>query len=365
MLADGSAVMELFTDIGDYGYTVKDFTSALSGITSPSITFRINSYGGEVIEALAIYDLIRASEKNFTAEVFGMCGSAATLIALACERVELAENATWLVHEMKCGVYCTVADFDKMRETMETLRDKVYGIYEAKTGKDRATLEETCSFDHYMSAQEALEYGFIDGILDGTISAEDRDHYLQIVSDEVKRLSRLVVSMLNISKMHAGELQINPSRFDLTRQIVNIFIGFEQKINIKKINIIGMDSLSKVCVVADPDMINQVFYNIIDNAVKFTQPGGDIVVSMSIQENNVIVCVRNTGNVIKDEDLDHVFERFYKGDKSRSLDSKSAGLGLFIVKSIVELHGGKISVSNIDNKYTQFSVSLKMNIRED
>lgn len=173
MLADGSAVMELFTDIGDYGYTVKDFTAALSGVTAPSITFRINSYGGEVIEALAIYDLIRASEKTFTAEVFGMCGSAATLIALACDRVELAENATWMVHEMKCGVYGTVADFDKMRETMETLRDKVYSIYEAKTGKDRATLEETCSFDHYMSAQEALDYGFIDGILAASPAVED------------------------------------------------------------------------------------------------------------------------------------------------------------------------------------------------
>ena len=175
MLADGSAVMELFTDIGECGYTVKDFAAALSAVSAPSITFRINSYGGEVIEALAIYDLIRASEKTFTAEVFGMCGSAATLIALACDRVELAENATWMVHEMKCGVYGTVADFDKMRETMETLRDKVYGIYEAKTGKDRATLEETCSFDHYMSAQEALDFGFIDGILAASPAVENPD----------------------------------------------------------------------------------------------------------------------------------------------------------------------------------------------
>lgn len=173
MLADGSAVMELFSDIGEFGYTAKEFSAALSAVSAPSVTFRINSYGGEVLEALAIYDLIRASEKSFTAEVFGICGSAATLIALACDRVELAENATWMVHEMKCGVYGTVADFDKMRETMETLRDKIYGIYEAKTGKDRATLEETCSFDHYMSAQEALDYGFIDGILAASPAVED------------------------------------------------------------------------------------------------------------------------------------------------------------------------------------------------
>lgn len=173
MLADGSAVMELFTAIGEFDYTAKDFSAALSAVTAPTVTFRINSYGGEVIEALAIYDLIRASDKTFNAEVYGICGSAATLIALACDRVELAENATWMVHEMKCGVYGTVADFDKMRETMETLRDKVYSIYEAKTGKDRAALEEACSFDHYMTAAEALEFGFIDGILAASPAEEN------------------------------------------------------------------------------------------------------------------------------------------------------------------------------------------------
>lgn len=175
MLADGSAVMELFGDIGEFGYTVKDFSAALSAVSAPSITLRINSIGGEVFEALAIYDLIRASGKNFNSEVYGLCASAATLIALACDRVELAENATWMVHEIKCGVYGTVADVDKMRETMEALRDKVYSIYEAKTGKDRATLEETCSFDHYMTAQEALEFGFIDGILAASPAEENPD----------------------------------------------------------------------------------------------------------------------------------------------------------------------------------------------
>ena len=175
MLADGSAVMELFGDIGEFGYTVKDFSAALSAVSAPSVTLRINSNGGEVFEALAIYDLIRTSGKNFNAEVFGLCASAATLIALACDRVELAENATWMIHEIKCGVYGTVADVDKMRETMEALRDKVYSIYEAKTCKDRATLEKTCSFDHYMTAQEALEFGFIDGILAASPAEEIPD----------------------------------------------------------------------------------------------------------------------------------------------------------------------------------------------
>lgn len=261
-------------------------------------------------------------------------------------------------HRIKVRERSSVREFDELAAEINSMAENLEQL-------ENSRANFVANVSHELKTPMTTIGGFVDGILDGTIKDDDKDYYLQIVSDEVKRLSRLVVSMLNISKMQAGELKINPSRFDLTRQIVGIFIRFEQKINIKKINIIGIDSLSKVFVEADPDMINQVFYNIIDNAVKFTQSGGDIVLSMSVQENNVTVCVKNTGNVIKDEDLDHVFERFYKGDKSRGLDAKSAGLGLFIVKNIVELHGGKISVSNINNKYTQFSVSLKINFRDD
>lgn len=200
--------------------------------------------------------------------------------------------------------------------------------------------------------------GFIDGILDGTISGENQNYYLQIVSDEIKRLSRLVVSMLNMSKMASGELQINLSNFNLTKQIVGIFIALEQKINDKQLNINGLDSLSNICIEADADMINQVFYNLIDNAVKFTETGGNIGISMFIKGEEVIVEIINTGKGIEEEDITHVFDRFYKGDKSRSLDAKSAGLGLFIVKNIVELHNGEITVSSKYNEYTRFAVRL-------
>ncbi len=252
----------------------------------------------------------------------------------------------------------SVREFDELSGEINSMAESLEQL-------ENSRANFVANVSHELKTPMTTIGGFIDGILDGTIKDEDRDYYLQIVSDEVKRLSRLVVSMLNMSKMQAGELKINPSEFDLARQIVGIFIAFEQKINVKKINVEGLDLLSKVYIEADPDMTNQVFYNLIDNAVKFTQPGGKIILSMYIQENNVIVNIRNTGNVIKDEDLDHVFERFYKADKSRGLDAKSAGLGLFIVKNIVELHGGEISVSNVENKYTQFTVSLKKNFRDE
>lgn len=206
--------------------------------------------------------------------------------------------------------------------------------------------------------------GFIDGILDGTISPEMQSHYLQIVSNEVKRLSRLVVSMLNMSKIEAGELRINPIRFNLTQMIIDIFVSFEQKIESKSIDIKGFEYLTNCYIEADQDMINQVFYNLIDNAVKFTNDGGEISVRMKSDDNEVTFSIRNTGKGIVQEDISHVFERFYKGDKSRSLDSKSAGLGLFIVKNIVNLHNGDITVKSEDDKYTQFTVKLKKQLIE-
>lgn len=166
MSADGSAVMELYSDIGAWGYKLKDFTSALASTAADNITLRINSPGGEVIEALAIYDMIRASEKHFRAEVFGLCASAATLVACACDEIVMSANSTWMVHEPSFGMCGTLADCDKMRETMATLRDKVYSIYAAHTGKDVPTLEADHTDDHFYTAPEALEYGWIHAILD-------------------------------------------------------------------------------------------------------------------------------------------------------------------------------------------------------
>ena len=165
MQADGSAVMDLFTEIGSWGYRLQDFTAALSSISASAVTLRINSPGGEVVEALAIHDLIKASEKSFTCEVYGLCASAATLIALACDSIKMAENATWMVHEPSFTIGGTLAECDNMRETMSALRDKVYAIYSAATGKDAETLASDHSADKYYSATEALAYGWVSEIL--------------------------------------------------------------------------------------------------------------------------------------------------------------------------------------------------------
>ncbi len=200
--------------------------------------------------------------------------------------------------------------------------------------------------------------GFIDGILDGTISEDKHEHYLRIVSDEVKRLSRLVTGMLNMSKIEAGEMQINLTTFDISADIFKTLLSFEKKINDKSIEIVGLDTMQTITVKADEDMIMQVIYNLIDNAVKFTPQGGYIFIKDYKDSEKTFVSIRNNGDGIEKDELGKVFERFYKIDRSRSFDVKGAGLGLFLCKSIIELHGGEIRVDSKVGEYTEFAFWL-------
>ncbi len=203
--------------------------------------------------------------------------------------------------------------------------------------------------------------GFIDGILDGTIEPEKEAQYLKIVSDEVKRLSRLVTGMLNMSKLEAGELDIKPQTFDISEMIFRTLLGFEQILEKRHIDIRGLDTFDANPLTADKDMINQVVYNLVDNAVKFTPEGGYIEVSSKRHAEKIIVKIRNSGKGIPSEEIDKIFERFYKVDKTRSFDVKGAGMGLYLCKTIIELHGGQIAARSEQGEYAEFIFQIPIN----
>ncbi|MBQ0097552.1 MAG: HAMP domain-containing histidine kinase [Oscillospiraceae bacterium] len=200
--------------------------------------------------------------------------------------------------------------------------------------------------------------GFIDGMLDGTIPIESQPHYMSIVSNEVKRLSRLVTSMLSLSRIDNGELKVSRQDFELFSTIITILMGFEQKITERKIDIRGLDDFKSCTVNADPDLMYQVIYNLIENAVKFTNEGGYIEFTLVETKYDVSVSITNSGAGIPPEDIRYIFDRFYKTDKSRSIDKKGMGLGLFISKSIMRLHSGDIFVESEVNKYCRFTFRL-------
>ena len=196
--------------------------------------------------------------------------------------------------------------------------------------------------------------GYIDGILDGTIPEQDRTKYLQQVSREVKRLAKLSVAMLQLSKIQSGSGKPIFAKTDITKITMQILFSFEELINSKKIDVIGLDKLKSEYACVDERFIYQAIYNLVDNAVKFTNEGGYIATSVYTEGENVYFIIKNSGDGVNGEELTRIFERFYKVDKSRSQDTKSSGLGLNLVKTIIEMHGGKIHATSKLGEYTQF-----------
>lgn len=203
--------------------------------------------------------------------------------------------------------------------------------------------------------------GFIDGIIDGTIEEDKRDYYLKIVSSEIKRLARIVQSMLSLARLESGEQEVNLSNVDLYASVCNSVISQEQRIEEKNISILGLEDAQKTFIEADEDLIYQVVYNLIDNAIKFVNEEGFIKFSFETKNDTVVLKIRNSGEGIKPQDLKYVFDRFYKVDKSRSSNKNSSGLGLYIVKTIVDIHKGKILVRSLYGEYTEFEVRFPIN----
>ena len=183
--------------------------------------------------------------------------------------------------------------------------------------------------------------GYVDGILDGTIPEHRRDYYLQIVSDETKRLSRLVRSMLDIS------------------QLQNQDIPEEKKITDKRLEVDVDMPEHPVYTIANKDYITQVIYNLLDNAVKFCPEGKTLGLRIREGGSKIYVSVSNEGDTIPPEELPLVFDRFHKLDKSRSKNRDGWGLGLYIVKTIVCSHGENISVSSRDGR-TEFTFTMPL-----
>ena len=220
--------------------------------------------------------------------------------------------------------------------------------------------EFVANVSHELKTPMTTISGYIDGILDGTIPENRREHYLQIVSDETKRLSRLVRSMLDISKLQDhGIPEEKKLHFDLEEAAGQVLITFEQKINAKKLDVDVDMPFHPVYTMADQDAITQVIYNLIDNAVKFCPEEGTLGLKIREGGSKAYVSISNDGETIPPEELPLVFDRFHKLDKSRSQNRDGWGLGLYIVKTIICSHGENISVTSRDGR-TEFTFTLPL-----
>ena len=199
--------------------------------------------------------------------------------------------------------------------------------------------------------------GFIDGILDGTIPPDMQNHYLQLVSEETGRLARLIQNMLDLSKLESGEYQVNARMFNIWETLTGVALSAEQRINDGMIDIDGLTMDEKVLVYADPDLIHQVAYNLLDNAIKFTPAGGTIRFGWRGWPGGGSLHLELRSG-ISPEALPYVFQRFYKEDQSRGLHARGAGLGLNICKVLVNLSGGQIRVESKQGEWCRFVFTL-------
>ena len=202
--------------------------------------------------------------------------------------------------------------------------------------------------------------GFADGILDGTIPAEEQSRYLTTISTETKRLNRLVRRMLDMSRIQRQDPQVLKSKsFDICEVIVTTMLNFEKKINDKHLQVDLQVPESAIYVLGDGDAITQVVYNLLDNAVKFSPEGETLHVGLWKQGGRAFVSVRNRGDTIPPEELPLIFDRFHKTDRSRSRDRDGVGLGLYIVKTILDNHDQDINVTS-ENGVTEFTFTLEL-----
>ncbi|MBV4419747.1 HAMP domain-containing histidine kinase [Clostridium tyrobutyricum] len=200
--------------------------------------------------------------------------------------------------------------------------------------------------------------GFIGGILDGVIPKDKQRYYLSLTYSEIQRLTRLVNGLLDLSSIEAGQFKLKTEKLDINETIRLCIIKFESKIKNKKLKVDVYMEDDKLFVLSDKDRTIQIITNIVDNAIKYVNEGGNIKVYTKSKSNKAIISIFNDGPSISEQDLKHIWDRFYKGDKSRTV-KVSTGLGLSIVRSILTQLGEDIWVKNKESGGVEFTFTLK------
>jgi two-component system, OmpR family, phosphate regulon sensor histidine kinase PhoR len=198
--------------------------------------------------------------------------------------------------------------------------------------------------------------GFATLLKNDALTTEQKNHYLDIIEAESKRLSSLSDNLLKLSALETGSEPLSLKEYRLDRQLEKVALMLEPQWRGK--NITMEAELEKLTIQGDEDLLSQVWVNLLHNAIKFTPEGGIIRIVLKSRDNEACCQISDTGIGIAQEDLLHIFERFYKVDRSRDRALGGNGLGLSLAKKIVELHGGHITPHSELGKGSTFTVEL-------
>lgn len=249
---------------------------------------------------------------------------------------------------------------DDTTDEMGSLIDSFNKMADSLEKAEARRSEFIANISHELRTPMTTISGFADGILDGTIPKDQEEKYLRSIRDETRRLSRLVRDMLDVSQMRARAS--DPSKrtvFDLTELVLQTLLSFESRATKKNLDVDPQLPDNHIMVRADKDAITQVIYNLLDNAVKFAHEGTCITLRLYKDNGKAYVSVKDVGETIPPDDLPFIFDRFHKSDRSRSLDTTGVGLGLYLVKAIINSHDEDIAVRSEDG-VTEFVFTLPL-----
>ena len=282
--------------------------------------------------------------------------SSITSLRLTNPLKEIAETARKFGH----GEYeVRVQGYEKRKDEVGELAEAFNAMADSIAKSEARRSEFVANISHELKTPMTTIAGFSDGILDGTIPPDKERAALQTISSETRRLSRLVRRMLDLSRLQSAENVTAQEQFDVSEVMLRVLVSLENKINARHLDVDTQLPDGPVLVWGDPDAITQVCYNLLDNAIKFSAEGSTMGLSITAKGGKAHVAVRNHGDTIPPDELAMIFDRFHKSDKSRSVDREGVGLGLYIVKTILNNHKENISVTSQDG-VTEFVFTLTL-----
>ena len=295
----------------------------------------------------------------FTAVVVFILAFIASSITSARQAKPLHEMAQ-AVHKFGHGEFDTrLTGYEGRRDEIGELAAAFNSMADSLSRSEARRSEFVANVSHELKTPMTTIAGFADGILDGTIPPDRERECLQVISTETRRLSRLVRRMLDLSRLEAADRSAAQGQFNVTEVMLRVLVSLEPKVNSRQLDVDADLPDNPVMVWGDPDGITQVCYNLLDNAVKFASPGSVIGIKVAASAGKARVSVRNQGETIPKEELSMLFDRFHKTDRSRSMDRDGVGLGLYIVKSILDAHKEDITVTSEDG-VTEFTFTLTL-----
>jgi two-component system phosphate regulon sensor histidine kinase PhoR len=250
-------------------------------------------------------------------------------------------------------------ELGELAESLNTMADELQQKMENLKRLDRVRTDFVANVSHELKTPLTLIKGYIETLQNKAINDKEKSSkFISIIKEHADRLGYIIDDLLSLSEIELSRDCVNRTEFDLKEVIDEISLGFEQALAKKNQTLTASTQGDDFRIQADRNKIEQVFANLIDNAVKYTKESGRIEISLREQGQTVCVTVQDNGIGIPKEHRDRVFERFYRVDKARSREIGGTGLGLSIVKHIVLAHNGKITIESEPNRGTKVSVTF-------